>query len=331
MTTISRAELERQLRQDRLSQLYLLIGPETYLRRQAAIAIANCALRDTLLREFNDSSFSLSSGAQQAVAAAEQLPMISPRRVVRITDFAKLRETDEAVLIDYVSRPVQSSVVVFSAPDLDKRKKLTKALLEQCVVVDFPPLKDGEAKDWAKQRLRELSLSADERTLSEFINLVGNDVQTLSSELEKMAAAAGETKQLTPELIDSLIARSREHTNFELGDHLLARNRRRALETLHRLLEFGAEPLMLLGVIAGNYHRLAIAKEILKLGSREEVFRAVSMPFFKRDHYIESLRKFDAASIARGIQLIAAADLAVKTSRGTPRLQLEMLVCELTM
>jgi hypothetical protein len=37
----------------------------------------------------------------------------------------------------------------------------------------------------------------------------------------------------------------------------------------------------------------------------------------------------DAKRIARGIQLIAAADLAIKTSQATPRLQLELLICEL--
>ena len=42
------------------------------------------------------------------------------------------------------------------------------------------------------------------------------------------------------ELVDELIGRSRELSNFELGDHLVSRNRKRALETLHRLLEGGA-------------------------------------------------------------------------------------------
>ena len=121
MSAISRAELDRWLRQDQLNPLYLLIGPEAYLRKEAAQAIADCALRDTLLREFNDSTFSLQSGgAHDAIAAAEQLPMMSSRRVVRITDFGKLRESDENVLVNYLLRPAPSSVVIFIAGDLVK-------------------------------------------------------------------------------------------------------------------------------------------------------------------------------------------------------------------
>lgn len=329
MKPISRTDLERSLKEG-LRPLYLLLGPEVYLRRQAAHAITEAALSRTLLREFNESAFTLQTDAvQSAIAAAEQLPMMSDMRVVRIRDFAKLREADEDVLIHYLSNPSPSTVMIFTADELDKRKKSSKVLLDVCTVVEFPPLKDLEAKTWARNRLKELKIAADDQVLSELIRLIGTGVQTLSNELDKLASAAADSKRITPDLVDELIGRSRELSNFELGDHLLAGNRKRALETLHRLLEDGAEPVMLVGLIAGNYHRLALGKHLLARGGREEVFRNISLPPFKRDSYISTLQRSDTKKIARGIQLTAAADLAIKTSQATPRLQLELLVCEL--
>jgi DNA polymerase III subunit delta len=232
-------------------------------------------------------------------------------------------------LIRYLNNPAPTTVMLFIADELDKRKKATKVLLDTCTIVDFPPLKDAEAKAWAKTRLKELKVTADDSVLSEIITVVGTDVQTLSNELDKLASASADTSRITSATVDELIGRSRELSNFELGDHLLANNRKRALETLHRLLDDGAEPVMLIGLIAGNYHRLALAKHLLAKGGREEVFRNVSLPPFKRDAYIANLQRNDAAKIARGLQLTAAADLAIKTSQATPRLQLELLVCEL--
>jgi DNA polymerase-3 subunit delta len=254
---------------------------------------------------------------------------MSDTRVVRIRDFARLREADEEILIRYLNNPSPSTVMIFTADELDKRKKSSKVLLDTCTVVDFAPLKDAEAKAWAKSRLKELKVTADDTLVSELINLVGSDVQTLYNEIEKLASAAATTGRITPDLVDELIGRSRELSNFELGDHLLAGNRKKALETLHRLLEDGAEPVMLVGLIAGNYHRLALGKHLLARGGREEVFRNIGLPPFKRDSYISTLQRSTAAKIARGIQLTAATDLAIKTSQATPRLQLEMLVCEL--
>ena len=329
MKTLSRVELERSLRQG-LEPLYLLIGPERYLRREAVQSITDAAMGATLIREFNDASFSLlTDSVRSAIAAAEQLPMMSERRVVRIRDFARLRDADEDVLIAYLGNPSPTTVMIFSADDLDKRKKSTKALLDACTVVDFSPLKDSEAKAWAKSYLKSVKTAADDSVLSEIVNLVGTDVQTLANEIDKLASAAAETGRITMEMVDELIGRTRELSNFELGDHLLTSNRKRAMETLHRLLDDGAEPVMLIGLIAGNYHRLALGKHLLARGGREEVFRNISMPPFKRDAYIANLQRSDAKKIARGIQLTAAADLAIKTSQATPRLQLEMLVCEL--
>jgi DNA polymerase-3 subunit delta len=248
---------------------------------------------------------------------------------VRIRDFAKLRETDEEIIIRYLQRPVDSSVVIFSADDLDKRKKLTRVLLSNCTVVEFPAVKDAEAKAWARTRLKELKTTADDSVLTEIIRLVGTNLQTLASELDKLSAAALETRQITLEMVDRLIDRSRELSNFDLGDQLVAGDRRRALETLHRLLEDDVAPVMLLGLIAGNYHRLALAKELLNRGRRDEVSRLIYGPPSKRDAFMNTLQRSDAEKIARGIQLIAAADLAIKTSQATPRLQLEMLVCQL--
>lgn len=336
MSIFNGTQLELSLKKEQLAPVYLLSGCEGYLRDMGARAIADAALSGTLLREFNESSFSLTSGgAQEVIAAANQMPMMSTRRVVKVTDFGKLREADEEAMVRYISNPAESTVMIFSTEDLDKRKKLARALLEKSQVVDYPALKDGEARQWVKYRLKELKVTCDEQALGEIIKMVGTDVQTLFSELDKLASASLPTRRITVGILEGLIGRSRELSNWALGDYLIARDRKQALETVYRLLEDGAQPVMLIGAIAGSYHRLALAKEALTRGTRDDVFRAVPLPPFKRDAFIANLKRSDAAKIAQGIKLIAAADLAIKTSVGGggpkgARLQLEILVCELS-
>ena len=330
MKSLTRAELDRSIRDGKLSPLYLLLGSERYLRDVAARAITEAALAGTLLREFNETSFSLlSDDPHSAIAAAEQLPMMSERRVVRIRDFGRLREAQEETLITYLGNPAPSTVVIFIADELDKRKKATKSLLERCTVVDFSPLKDAEAKAWVKTRLGQLKTTADDQVINDIVRLVGTDVQTLFMELDKLASGAADTRRITPALVEELIGRSRELANWELTDHLLAGNRKKALESLYRLLEDDVEPLMLLGLIGSNYRRLALGKQLLVKGGESEVFKHVYMQPFKRTAYLATLKRADAAKLAHGIQLIANVDLAIKTSQATPRLQMELLVCEL--
>ncbi|HEX8456612.1 MAG TPA: DNA polymerase III subunit delta [Pyrinomonadaceae bacterium] len=332
MSLLTRDKLRGELKAKRLAPLYLLFGAEDYLRDAAARKIADEALRGASLREFNEASFSLASAdVQQAIAAAEQLPMMSERRVVRIADFGKLRESDEEALLRYLARPAESSIVIFVADELDKRRKLSKTLLESCVSVEFATLNDSELSAWARDYLKKLKAEADERTLRQIIALVGTSVRRLANELDKLATASLPGGRITMDVVDALVGRSRELSNFELTDHLIAKDRKGALRTLRRLLDDDAEPVMLLGLIASNYHRLALAKELMAAGRpKEEVFRLVPMPFSKREDFLATARRTDSDDLARRISRIAAADLAIKTSLATPRLQLELLICELS-
>ena len=337
MANLTREELRRELKAGRVEPLYLLHGPEEFLREAAARAIADAALKSAPLREFNESAFSLAtSDVQHALAAAEQLPMMAERRVVRVTDFGRLRESDEEAIARYLSRPSETSVVIFVADDLDKRRRLSKTLMEACTSAEFTRLPDGELAAWAKERLRHLGATADERALRQVIALAGPGVRQVATELGKLATAALPSGHITIELVDELVGRSRELSNFELTDHLIARDRRRALETLARLLDDGAEPLMLIGLLASSYHRLALAKDLMSRGAPEqEVFRVVNMPFSQRKEFLATARRADADALSRRIRRIAEADLAIKTSLGGggergSRLQLEMLVCELS-
>ena len=300
------------------------------MRDEAARLIADEAMRGTLLREFNDSTFNLTSNdARDAIAAAEQLPMMSQRRVVRIKNLGKLKEADEEVLLNYVNRPVETSVVIFITEDIDKRKKLAKLLMAGAAF-EFQPLKPNELQAWIRSYLRDLTAEIEPQALQRILETVSSDLHTVANELNKLFVAALPSGRITTELVDSLVGRSREHMNWELSDHILSRNRRGALKTLQDLLDDGVEPLLLIGLIAGTYRRMALAKALLSQGaSPATIFSEVRMPPFKQRDYLAMLNRVDSERLARTIRRVAETDLAIKTSKATPRMQVEMLVCEL--
>ena len=330
MPVRTRKDLAQSLKQGKIEPAYFLFGPEGYLREEAARAIADEALRETLLREFNDSTFSLASDdVRSAIAVAEQLPMMSPRRVVRIKDFGKLKEADEEVLLSYLERPVETSVVIFITEDIDKRKKLAKTLMSGAAF-EFQLLKGNELQSWIRSYLKELKAEIEPQALQRVLEVVSSDLHTLVNELSKLAAAALPSGRITRALVDALAVRSREHMNWELTDQIVARSGKAALKTLRDLLDDGVEPVMLIGLIAGTYRRMALAQALLSQGaSPGEIFSEVRMPPFKQRAYLSELSRMNSAGMAQKIQRIAEADVAIKTSKATPRMQVEMLVCEL--
>ena len=336
MNILSREDLRNQLRQDKIAPVYLLFGAEKFLRDLAAKTITEKVLADSPLREFNETTFSLNNTEiQHALASAEQLPMVSPRRVVLITDINKLKEEDEGALARYLARPAETSVVIFIADELDKRRRFVKNLLDNSVAAEFTLLSDAGLTDWAKGKLKEFNAQADDLALRQLIALVGNNVLRLTNEIEKLAVAALPDSIITFDLVENLVPNSRELNNFDLTDYLLSKNRARALQMLRKILSDGAEPLMLLGLIAANFRRLFLAKELMSQGvDRSEVARIIKLPYRKQEDFLANARRAETENLSWILRRIGETDLAIKTSKGGSgasgaRLQIEILVCEL--
>ena len=336
-------DLEQSLKKGQIEPVYFLYGEETYLRDRAARQIAEAALTGTLLREFNDSSFDLATNdIRDAIAAAEQLPLMSDRRVVTVRNLNKLegrRKFDEdeqesdspaaQILTDYLARPVPTSVVIFTSDEIDKRRKYAKTLLATAAY-EFKPLQQKELPSWMREYLRSLKIDIDSAALTLLNDALATDLTTVRNELNKLAAAALPSRRITTELVEQLSRRSREHMNWDLTDSIVSRNRRQALKVLRNLLDDGVEPVLLTAVIAGTFRRMGLAKELSVRGaSSGEIFSEVRVPPFKQRDYLAMLQRIDSHQLSQMIQRIAETDLSIKTSKATPRMQMEMLVCEL--
>src|SRR5688572_11615501 len=134
----SREQLRAQLRAREIAPVYTLFGAETYLRDLAAKTLADLTFKETDLRDFNETEFTLTvdGNLRSALAAAEQLPMMAEKRVIRITDVRvattanrdTLKEDDEAALSSYLSNPAPSAVVIFVADELNGVRRMAKIL-----------------------------------------------------------------------------------------------------------------------------------------------------------------------------------------------------------
>lgn len=340
MKIFSRQDLRSQLRQKRLEPVYLFFGSEGYLRSLAVKTITEMVLKDSQIRAFNESEISLAtSEISSVIAAADQLPMIDQKRLIRVTEVVvsatktkdTISEDDEGVLKKYLTDPSKSTVLILIANEIDKRRKISKLLLSHCYSVEFKPLNDLELLDWAKDKLREMGASADERALRHLVALIGNDVRKLTIELEKLVTAALPGKKISDDLITTLAPNSREISNFDLADHLLSQNRTGALQIMKKILDDGAEPLMLLGLLSYNFRRLFWVKELMEDGADEgQISTIVKLPWHGKSEFLKTARRTEKEKFSWILKRIAQTDLAIKTSIGNPRLQIEMLVIELS-
>jgi DNA polymerase-3 subunit delta len=341
----AREEFERQVTSGRIGPLYLFEGPERWLL-QRGLRLIREAVIEPALEEFNVDELSVAGGnLEEALRAARQYPMMASRRLVVVRDFESISEERPLeALKGYLRSPTETTVLVFKSAGLDNRRTISTLLKKGCQVVSFPLFDDQQATRWTQQYVREAGGGIDSAAAAQLVGRVGVELSHLVPELEKLLCHAGATaverrapgRTITPREVSLLVRDSREHSNFELTDAILAGDRRRALRLLDQIYRNGSDSpqstsLMMLGAIASNFRRLAIAKDLMRKNlPNSEVAQALGMSPYAVGHINEKARRASWPALERGMTRIAQTDIALKSSLGTPRLQMELLVCELT-
>ena len=334
------------MRNRAFAPVYTFFGADHYTRDIAVKTLAERVFTDDDFVDLNRAEFSLlqPDELRAAIAAAEQLPMMSARRLVIVNDVRvaattardTIKETDEDILAEYLGRPCEQTVLIFVADELAGNRKLAKLLLERTAAIEFAVLNDNELIKWAADEIKKNADSeADERTVRYLCSLVGNDLQRLSNEIKKLAAAALPERIITIEMIDRLVANTREIENFAFTDHIVAGKPAAALKDLRKILDDGVEPLALIGLLASTYRRLLTAKQLMQNGAdRAQVASAIRMMGSKQEAFLAAARRTPTDHLVKAVERIAEADIAIKTSAGGSgrsgsRLQIEMLAAEL--
>ncbi len=334
--------------------------PEPYLQREALQLIRE-KLVDVAFSDFNYVELSAVDHSLDRIAlSASQLPAFATRRIVVVKDLdrrfkprrsstheggqpgstvlenqGEMDEPDETTgqqfegIIEYLKNPSDATTLIFVWDRPDRKLRFTNVLLEAATVVEFPRLSDSEAMRWARDYLKGHDCTIDQATLQLLLGRVGRDLYILQNELDKLIDNVGHGP-IAPNDVESLSTRLREHFNFELTDQIAARNTERALRLARRRLKDGEAPLLMLGSIAAYYRRSITAKELLAAGeSPERVIAAARVAAFKSSQYLQQLRKTPIEELLAALKRIAEVDDAIKSSRATPALQLEMLVYRL--
>ncbi len=345
MAALTREQLWNQLKAGNILPVYVLFGVEAQLRDKAVKAIADKCFGDCDLRDFNEDEFSLNSeeNLQRAFAAANQLPMMATRRVIRITDVRitaggkndTIKEEHEAALKAYLENPSPSSVVIFISDDLNGVRKMGKLLRLQPGAVEFAILEDGDLATMARRGFDGHGIRIDETTIRYLVSLVGPNVRRITNEVNKLAAAAMPDRVVDVDLIDALVPNTRAITNFALTDQIVRKNKAKALGILRKILDDGAESVMLLGLISYNFRRLLMAADMMSRGvDRRDVTRIMNLRYSDQEDFLKAARHIGAPKLAHALKRIAETDIALKSSLGGggpagSRMQIEMLVCEL--
>jgi DNA polymerase-3 subunit delta len=322
-------ELEKDLRKS-IANVYLLLGPEEY-QCEKAYNLLRAAILSPEGMDFDSSVFVADQiSVHEILGSANIFPMISKRRLVVVRDAEKLRDADCETLLEALPNLSKRSTIIFSAHELDHRKKFYKTLREKYCVCEFPKLRDAALEHWVENYLRKQECQLSSSSIKKMVELIGSDLQAIASELDKLILYAGEKKQIPDEAIEDLVRASRQQGIFDFIGAISQRDRNGALKSLANLLNMGEHPLVVVTMLARHFRQMLIAKESLQQGMNwKDIGTAAQIPPFILDKFLRQVKGVEAADIHNIYLRLAAIDKQLKSSALDGRMLLEGLVCAL--
>ncbi len=234
----------------------------------------------------------------------------------------------EKGLAGYIAQlPETTVLIVLADEELTASSPLLKAAEEYGKVIQCTLPKGAALESWISKRAASLGVKITPQAASLLANFIGNQLRLLANELDKLATYVGPGATIDVDEVRQLSAQVQQARIFDLTDALAQRNRKQALDLLHELLAGGEPPLKLISTITSQVRSLLLVKELAEEGLRlTQIVSATGMAPFVAEKALRQVGKFSSSQLEGAYRQLLATDAALKRSRMTPDMALDLLV-----
>ncbi len=324
-------EYSQLLKQDFDKSLYFAYGNEPLLISRLLKTIQKKVIGE------NPDDFSLvsfygsSTKASSVIGEAEQLPFLSPKRLIFVKEVDRFATDDLNLLVDYVASPAPTSVVVFVAQSVDKRTKFYKAISKACDVMELNTPPEADLKNWVDRRVRHEGKMILPDALELLMANSASTLTFLALEVEKLLLLAKDAPQITLDDVVQITSQSKIKSVFDMWEAIATRRKDLAFYILRGLQQERISIQELIGLFRWQLSRLFQGQELVKSGraNKKEVASALKIPFFVADKFISQLRQFPHKRIRQAYDFILSADEELKVGSRQEKEILDLLLYRL--
>lgn len=339
MAIIFEDALKKEISSSHIAPVYLLFGEDSYLKKHYCDAISNKSYSGDPF--FNLQRFEGNVDLQEVYDAVNQFPMMSDKKCVVLIDydFEHAAKSDFDRLCSLLENPYDTCVFIvrfdsipFNSKNGSKEKKLITAAEKgggRAVALDHrnasglvKMLTSGAAKRGCRMQ---------DTAARYLVETVGEDINILRSELDKLCAYAGE-REIDKSTIDKVCIKSVEASVYDYVKAIMAGDISAALKMLDDMFYMRLEPMIILHTAAMNYVDIYRAHAARKA---QIPMQQVAQDFgygkrtFVLTRAADYLKKMDAKRIKLSFDALLDADKALKSFAADDRIILEKLTVKL--
>jgi len=217
-------------------------------------------------------------------------------------------------------------IVFYEEKEITKTNSLFKLLKKSAKSQEFEPLDGQSLKNWIKKEFDDKKAKTEAGVTEKLISFIGSDSWRLSNEIRKLASFA-KNKIIQIKDVDLLVKPKIETDVFKTIDAIAEKNKKQALELLHKHLSKGDSPLYLLSMINFQFRNLILIKNLVEKDyTSEKIQKSTKLHPYVVRKSLWQIRKFSSPELKKIYQRIFKVDMDIKRGRIEPELALDLLI-----
>ena len=321
----------KKLEEEGPRNLYLMYGPEDYLREQYLIRLKKLCLPDGedgfSYRRINGPELD----AVELAQAIDAVPFMSERTFIELRDVGinKLRQAEEIVKL--LADIPEYCTIAFVQPggyEPDNRLKQVKAIREHGYSMNFVQQSQSQLYGWVGRRFAAAGKSVDFDAVQRLIFISGDLMNRLIPEIEKIAAYA-KGERVTVSDVDAVAHHIPDADIFSITEFIAKKEYNNAVEILSELLaDKSNEPIFILAILGKQMRQLYAAKLALEQGMDiSKLMEKCKIKYeFVAKKLVSAARAYELEQLRTSLELCAEADYKMKSSSVDDRELLKELV-----
>ena len=272
---------------------------------------------------------------EDAVAACNAMGLFATGgRLVLVDEVERWKAADAKTVADYLAAPAPDTVLALVGEEIKKDSPLAKACAKAGDVLVYEVSK-RDLPRWVGEQFGRHGVKASTEACRALVELVGDNLQELATEVDKLAVFAGQD-EIGVDEVELLVAANADVPPFVLTDAWGRRDVGAVLSACESILERSAprsrEVHALVGRLAAHLRRVRACQDLDAQGVRaREAASQLKMHPFAAEKAFGQSRNFSADELGEAVVRLAGLDLALKGGSRLPaELELQRTLVAIT-
>ncbi len=318
------AEFTQSIRRGDFKPVYFFSGEETGLIEEGVRLLLD-KLVTPEMRDFNfDALYGSDVSANKVLDIASSYPMLAAFRTILVRDVHKMPAGDLLALAEYAKKPCPTTHLILTQREKGSKKKGLEALSKIAGFVDCRPLYDNQIVPWIQGYVDSIGMGISPEAAQWLATEVGNSIQALRSEIEKIQVYLGSERQITLDHVREVAGFRREFSIFSLQEALGGKNLVAALRIVEALAE-NSSTGAIVSSLARYFGQLYLAQALSRRQDLGTLSQKTGVHSFFAERLQREARAYTSGEIFNALEVLRHVDYLTKSQSISELLLLRLM------